>query len=441
MSSRTTAHLSSYSDDGFGELIKVRGLDIAKGWYESQAASIARIEAIEKEIGASFDFQRLDGCLFLAPETDPSVLDSEFDACSQVGIAAFRETGAPFRGHETTQALRFPQQARFYPTKYLAALAGAIRQAGGRFFAQEPVVQVQEDGGGAFVATMSGRKITANAVVVATNSPINEAVAIHTKQAPYRTYAAAFEIARGALPDALYWDTLDPYHYVRLQPGDAGVDLLIVGGEDHKTGESDTGHERIASLASWMRTLLPDLGPEVARWSGQVLEPVDYMGFIGRNPGEQRVYVATGDSGQGMTHGVVAGMLISDLILRGESEWESVYDPARKPIKAAGEYLKENLTAVKSYAEFLAPAEISSYDELKPGKGAVVREGLQKVAAFRDDAGALLRCSAACTHLDCQVRWNSFERCWDCPCHGSHFAPDGEAINAPAFSPLPPVDG
>jgi hypothetical protein len=436
MTSRTTAHLSSYSDDGFRELIRVRGLDAAKGWRESQAAAISRIEEIQADLGAACNFRRLDGFLFLAPETDPSVIDLELVASAQLGMMALRQDGVPFAGHESTPALRFPDQATFHPTKYLRALAEAISRNGGRFFSQSAVSSVEENQTGVVLTTLGGGRVQAEAAVIATNAPINDRLAIQVKQAPYRTYVAAFEIARGSLPDALYWDTLDPYHYVRLEPGEGESDILIVGGEDHKTGSSNDGAKRISSLAQWARALVPNLGREAARWSGQVLEPIDYMGYIGRSPGQERVYVATGDSGQGMTHGAVAGMLISDLILRGESPWEQVYDPARKPVKAMGEFIRENATALKHLAEYLTAGEVVTAEELKPGEGAIVRRGLSKIAAYRAEDGTLFQCAAACTHVGCHVHWNSFERCWDCPCHGSHFAPNGEAINAPAFSPL-----
>jgi Rieske Fe-S protein len=278
--------------------------------------------------------------------------------------------------------------------------------------------------------------VRARHAVVATNAPINDRYAIHSKQAPYRTYAMAFSVPKKALPDGLYWDTLEAYHYVRLQPGTGQSDILIVGGADHKTGEADDADARFLALEAWMRNLLPALGKELHRWSGQILDTIDYAGFIGLNPGSKRTFVSTGDSGQGITHGAVAGILISDLILKGESPWMNVYDPSRKSIKAAGAFVSENLSVPKNFAEYVAPGERSSWDELKPGEGAIVRKGLSKIAAYRDDTGNLYLRSAACPHLGCHVHWNSFERCWDCPCHGSQFAPNGTALNGPAFSPL-----
>ena len=223
-----------------------------------------------------------------------------------------------------------------------------------------------EENGGVTVKT-SRATITAGNAVIATNSPIVDRFALHTKMAPYRTYAMAFTIKAGALPDALYWDTEDPYHYVRIQPGARGKDYVIVGGEDHKTGEADDGEKRFGRLEDWARELIPALQNITHRWSGQVLDTIDYAGFIGRNPGNERVYVATGDSGQGLTHGVAGAVINADLITLGKSEWAHVYAPDRKPVSAIGNYLRENVTALKNLAEYITPGEIASLDELKAG--------------------------------------------------------------------------
>jgi glycine/D-amino acid oxidase-like deaminating enzyme/nitrite reductase/ring-hydroxylating ferredoxin subunit len=436
--SRTTAHLTAQCDDGFDQLISRRGEEIAKLWYQSQAACLDRIEANQKELGIACDFRRLDGHLFHAPGTDPGIIDKEYEATKKIGMPIHREKGVPFKGKEATPSLRYPNQATFHPLNYLAGLAAGIREKGGRFYAETTVDHVEEDENGVLVK--AGKyEVKARHAVVATNSPINDKYAIHTKQAPYRTYAMAFALPKGALPDGLYWDTLEAYHYVRLQPGKGKNDILIVGGADHKSGEADDAGARFLALDAWMRNLLPELGKELHRWSGQIQDTIDYCGFIGRNPGEKRTFISTGDSGQGITHGAVAGMLISDLILKNQSPWEGVYDPARKPVKAAGTFLSENVTVAKNFAEYVAPGELDSWDDLKPGEGAIVRKGLSKVAAYRDDNGRLLLRSAACTHLGCHLHWNSFERCWDCPCHGSQFAPDGTALNGPAFAPLSEV--
>ena len=282
--------------------------------------------------------------------------------------------------------------------------------------------------------------VRAKHAVVATNSSISDRFAIHTKTAPYRTYVIVFELKRGILPDALYWDTEDPYHYVRLQPGPADIDHVLVGGEDHKSGEADDADERFGKLESWARALISGLGEETHRWSGQVLDTIDYAGFIGRDPGGKNIYVAMGDSGQGLTHGVAGAMLNTSLIFGENHPWKGLYEPGRVPLKAAKNFIAENVTALESFAEYVAPGEIGSLDDLKRGKGAIVRRGVEKIAAFRDEAGGLHLQSASCTHVGCHLRWNSVETCWDCPCHGSIFDIDGQPINAPAVRSLTRVE-
>jgi Rieske Fe-S protein len=331
--------------------------------------------------------------------------------------------------------LRYPDQATFHPLKYLRALLADFQKRGGKAFADTAVSEIEENDR-VVLKTESGATITADHAVFATNSPINTTVALHSKMAPYRTYAMAFTIARGTLPDALYWDMDDPYYYVRLNPGPGTVDYLIAGGRDHKSGEADDGAARFDALEAWIRALVPELGKEVTRWSGQVLDTIDYCGFIGRTPGSSNTFIATGDSGQGMTHGAMAGLLIRDLIVEGESPWEAVYAPDRKPPSAVANYVRENMSAVKNFAEYVLPGDISSADELKPGDGGIMRDGLSKLAVCRDRDGKLHVHSATCTHLGCIVHWNSTEQCWDCPCHGSQFAADGGVLNGPALSPL-----
>jgi hypothetical protein len=218
------------------------------------------------------------------------------------------------------------------------------------------------------------------------------------------------------------------------------VDYLIVGGADHKTGEADDGDVRFEAIEAWIRALLPELGKEVHRWSGQVLDTVDYSAFIGRNPGNKNIFIVAGDSGQGMTHGALAGMLLRDLIMDGSNSWEDVYDPSRKSVGGIANFVNENVSAVKNFAKSFAPAELPALSELEPGKGAIVDNGSRKIAAYREPTGTLHQCSAVCTHLGCQVRWNSTEECWDCPCHGSQFSIDGQVLNGPAIKPLSPVD-
>lgn len=439
ITARTTAHLAPLCDDLTSEMIKLRGEQTSRAFYESQAAAVDRIEAIHKREGINCDFRRLDGYLFQALNTDTKIIDDELDAVRKVSAPVDRLVGVPLAHCDKQHALRYPRQATFHPLKYLKGLAEIIEAKGGVFYSKTIIQEIKELKDGLVAVKTDGGLVTAKAAVVATNSPIVHTLALHTKMAPYRTYAIAFAIKRGAIPDALYWDTLDPYHYVRLQPGEGATDTLIVGGADHKSGEADDADLRFEALEAWARNLIPAAKDVTHRWSGQVLDTIDYAGFIGRNPGNKNIYVHTGDSGQGMTHGVVGSLINSALILGDTPKWQEVYEPTRKTPSGIGNFIRENLTVVKNFAEYLAPGELKSFDDLQPGHGAIVRQGLSKIAAYRDNDGVLHARSAACTHIGCHLHWNSFETCWDCPCHGSQFAIDGTALNAPAVNPLADV--
>ena len=440
MTSRTTAHLAPICDDTISSLIDLRGEEMARLFQQSQEAAVDRIEAIVGELDIDCAFRRLDGFLFPAEdmkrEEAKKQLDKELEAARKAGAAAEHAKGVPFVGFKTAPALRYPRQATFHPLKYLQAITRTVVDKGGKVFANSPVVRIEASPQGVEVHTENGARIAASHAIVATNSPINKRVELHSKMAPYRTYAMAFSIARGTLPDALYWDMADPYHYVRLHPGSGKGDYLIAGGEDHKSGEADDGAERFGKLEAWIRKLVPELGKEAHRWSGQVMTTLDHCGYIGRDPHDERVFVVTGDSGQGITHGALAGLLLRNLIVSGSSPWESVYDPSRKTAKAIGTYISENVTAIKNFAEYLLPSELDSAEALKPGEGGILIDGLKRLAACRDRDGTLHVRSGVCTHLGCHVNWNSTEQCWDCPCHGSQFAPDGAVLNGPALSPL-----
>jgi len=329
--------------------------------------------------------------------------------------------------------------------KYLEGLVAACGAAGVRLHGGVRATSVT-GGQRAIVETSTGARITAGAVVVATNSPFVDMFAIHTKQAPYYTYVVAARVPHGSVTPALYWDTQDPYHYVRLErttnarlggDNDDPVDLLIVGGEDHKTAQADDTEERFMALDRWMRERFPSAGPLEYRWSGQVMESQDGLGFIGRNPMDaNNVYVITGDSGMGMTHGTIGGMLVCDLIQGRPNRWTDLYDPSRIRVGAAADFLKENINVAAQYASWMTPGDIASVDEIVPNSGGVIREGATKIAIYRDEAGEIHRFSAACTHLGCVVGWNKAASTWDCPCHGSRFDALGEVINGPASQNL-----
>ena len=436
---RTTAHLVNALDHGWSTIVATHGEEHARSAAESHTAAIDTIGRIAREEGIDCDFARVDGYLFAATPDDSHVLDRERDAAHAVGLRGVeRLPRVPLVGVETGPCLRFPDQARVHPSRYLRGLAAAARRCGAMLATPVQAIDV-EDGDALRVQTATGPTITAGAVVVATNTPFSSRVAIHTKQAAYRTYAIAAGVPHGAVGDALYWDTEEPFHYVRLSPG-ADEDVLIVGGEDHKTGQDDQGHSsRFARLESWMHTRFPAAGRVLARWSGQVTESMDGLGFIGPIDAGSRLFVVTGDSGNGYTHGTIAGLLLSDLIAGRLNAWSATYDPSRVRLRALPTFAQENLNVARQLGDWLQRGTAADTAHVAPGTGEIVRRGLTPIAVYRDPAGRLYERSAVCPHLGCIVRWNAGERSWDCPCHGSRFDPTGRVMHGPAHRDLTPA--
>ncbi|HEY6070452.1 MAG TPA: FAD-dependent oxidoreductase [Chthoniobacterales bacterium] len=452
MTGRTTAHLTNMIDDGYAEIETMLGEECSRLMAESHTAAIDKIEEIVRELKLDCDFERLDGYLFLPPGGSVKELMGELEAIHRARLSNVeRVNEVPKTKIKTDAALRFPQQAQFHPLKYLEGVTRAIVDLGGKIFNGTRIVSVK-DGERVKIETDDGHTITARAAVVATNSPINDRLVIHSKQAPYASYVICLRV-KEKIEHALFWDTgetaaeekrtIGPaaYHYVRFARDEQG-DVLIVGGEDHKTGQADDCAKRFEKLERWARDRFPFVGEITDRWSGQVYEPVDGAGYIGRNPGEKNVYVATGFSGNGITYGTITGMLIVDLIAGRENRWAKLYDPSRKTLqpKALADYVKENANVAAQMRDYVTAGDEPSADKIKNGEGAILRDGARKVAAYRDEQGTLHEFSAVCPHLKCIVRWDSCEKTWDCPCHGSRFDALGRCVNGPAISDLEPVE-
>lgn len=439
----TSAHLTNEIDATYKEISRLHGEKDARLAAESHTVAISKIESIAASEGIECDFARVDGYLFLGPKDSESTLDDELKAAQGAGVKVTKEHEKLPLSLAAGPHLRFREQAQFHPGKYIDGLAQAFKRAGGKLYGNAEAKEIK-GGDPARVSTTDGQTITADAVVVATNAPMNDWVTMHTKQAAYRTYVIGVQVPLESIPAALYWDTEDPFHYVRVQrigDGQDARDILIIGGEDHKTGQMEDLENRYARLLRWGRTHVPGLPDPEFRWSGQILDSIDGLAFIGRNPGdESNVFIVTGDSGVGLTHGTVAGMLITDMIMGRDNPWSILYDPARKSPLAAFTFAKENLNVAAQYSSWLTPGEVQSADEIQPGTGAVIRRGLSKIAVYRDQSGNVSERSAVCPHLGCIVAWNTTESSWDCPCHGSRFDPDGKVLNGPAISPLAEVE-
>jgi glycine/D-amino acid oxidase-like deaminating enzyme/nitrite reductase/ring-hydroxylating ferredoxin subunit len=443
-SGRTTAHITCALDDRYYEIERIFDEKTSEMAANSHMAAIEFIEHTVKLNNINCHFKKVDGYLFLHPDDKAETLEKEYEATKRAGLMTQMLSKVPdIKAEKGHHCIHFPNQAQFHILLYLEGLARAISDMGGKIYTNTRAENINPEG-----ATANGHSIKAEHIVVATNTPINDWVTMHTKQWPFRTYVIGAKIPKGKISYALWWDTGDPnskwfsqpYHYARLEEYDKTHDMLIVGGEDHQTGQDqDAGHdetERYNRLEKWSRKHFPEMGTVEFKWSGQVMEPLDPLAYIGKNPGDDNIYIITGDSGNGMTHGTLGGMIISDLITGVDNPWAQIYSPSRVTLKVTGEYLSQMGNMISQYADWFDGETVADADNLKPGEGGILSKGFKKIAVYRDEENRLHSCSGVCPHMGGVLHWNKEEKTFDCPVHGSRFNWDGKLINGPAISDL-----
>lgn len=438
----TSAHLTMVTDEPLSALVEKFGRDHAQAVWDAGLAAIAQIDAIAADLALACDFAWVPGYLH-APaaqrsrDETPQKLRDEAALASDLGFdASFMEV-VPFVGGP---GVRYDGQARFHPRKYLAGLARAIADRGGMIFEHSPADAFCEDPQS---ISSNGHTLACGHIVLATHTPLMGntgllgATLFQTKLSLYTSYVLGGRVEKGRVPDALFWDTGDPYHYLRIEPH-RDHDVVIFGGEDHKTGQSSDTVECFTRLEHALRSL-DDTIEITHRWSGQVIETADGLPFIGDTAPRQ--FAGTGYSGNGMTFGTLAGMMAADRIAGRPNPWSALFDPSRKTLGGLWDYIKEN----KDYPYYLmrdrfAGPTRKSVRTVSRGSGKVLDLNGRAVAVYRDERGRVTEKSATCTHMGCLVEWNDAERTWDCPCHGSRFKPDGAVIAGPAESPLPGIE-
>jgi glycine/D-amino acid oxidase-like deaminating enzyme/nitrite reductase/ring-hydroxylating ferredoxin subunit len=438
----TTAHLTMVTDARLSELAKRFGHDHAQAVWDAGLAAIATIDEVVREHAIDAGFEWVDGYLHAPLNNDESEerkrLEEDATLAREMGFdAEFVET-VPLMNRP---GIRFADQARIHPRSYLAGVAKAFVALGGRIYEHSTADDFCDDPRAVKVA---GHTIRCEDIILATHNPLvglsglAGATLFQTKLALYTSYVIAGRVPRGTVPDALWWDTGDPYNYLRVEPH-RDFDVIVFGGEDHKTGQQDDTTACYQRLEERLKVIVPRVDV-THRWSGQVIETPDGLPYIGHTADHQ--HAATGYAGNGMTFGTLAGMMMSDAILDRTNPWRDLFDPSRKAItRGVWDYLKENV----DYPYYLirdrfAGAEAKSLRAVKRGQGKVIERDGAKVAAYRDPSGAVTLRSATCTHMGCVVGWNTAERTWDCPCHGSRFKPSGDVIAGPAEAPLSEVE-
>ncbi len=438
-STRTTAHVTCVPDGDFAELVKRFGRDHARAAIDAGLAALVEIDTAVSNEDIDCHWAWMPGYKFAALDRDDrserDKLEREASCARELGLAAEFVDAVPFFERP---GVAFEGQARFHPRNYIAALAAAVDGGGSHVFEHTESEEVLEE---PLAVKAGGHRIGCGYVVIATHTPLvgkaslASATLLQTKLSLYSSYVVGGRVPKGSLPNALFWDTADPYHYLRIDPR-RDYDYAIFGGEDHKTGQADDTNACYAALERTAARLIPSF--EIShRWSGQVIETHDGLPLIGET--SPRQFAATGFAGNGMTFGTIAGVMARDAALGRPNPWADLFDTGRAKVKAgaAWDYVKEN----KDYPYYLirdrfTGAEGKSLRALRPGEGKILELNGERVAAWRSERGSVTVLSPVCTHMGCLVDWNEAERTWDCPCHGSRFKPNGDVLSGPAETPL-----
>jgi glycine/D-amino acid oxidase-like deaminating enzyme/nitrite reductase/ring-hydroxylating ferredoxin subunit len=429
----TTAKLSSLHGLTYDGLCSSFGDDGARAYGAANQAGIEQIAQWVEEEGIDCDFRRKPNYTYASSRDMLGDIEKEVAAAQRVGLPASytEETDLPY---PVAGAIRFDDQAEFHPRRFLLALAALIPGEGSHVFEHTRATGV-DDGKPCRVET-TGAPLTAGAVVVATHFPMLDRGAYFARIHPERSYALGIRV-RGETPQGMYISAEEPTRSIRSHPLPDG-EILIVGGEGHKTGQGGDTAERYRALERFAREHW-DVESVEYQWASQDNESIDHVPYVGKlAPISRRIYTATGFKKWGLAQGVAAGMVLEDLILGRSNPWAKLYDPARmKPLASAKDFVTENANVAKRFVgDRLTKRGGRDAEDLSPGEGDIVQLNGEKVAAFRDEEGVLHAVSTVCTHMGCQLNWNSGDRSWDCPCHGSRFAPDGEILHGPAVRPL-----
>lgn len=437
-SGHTSAHLTMVTDRRLTDLAHELGPTHAQAVWDSGLAAIAEIERIIRDEQISCAFEWIDAYLHApvgaADNADVEGFRAEAALARELGFDATYLEDVPFVGGP---GIRVEHQARMHPRKYLAGLAKAIRARGGEIYEHSPA---QEFSAEPLRVKANGYWVRAKDIAMATHNPLvgiaslSSATLFQTKLSLYTTYVVAGRAPVGVVPDALFWDTRDAYEYMRIERH-RDHDLVMLGGEDHKTGQASDTQACYERLERKLAKQVPQWSL-AHRWSGQVIETPDGLPYIGQMIDHQ--YAATGFAGNGLTFGTVAGIMMSDAVCGRQNPWTDLFEPNRTAVRRGlWDYIKENA----DYPYYLmcdrfAGAQGQSVRSVKRGDGKIIDHRGTNAAVYRDLDGALFLCSATCTHLGCLVAWNQAERSWDCPCHGSRFKPNGDVISGPAETPL-----
>jgi glycine/D-amino acid oxidase-like deaminating enzyme/nitrite reductase/ring-hydroxylating ferredoxin subunit len=433
----TSAHINTFADTTYTEVRQSFGADAAKQFAKAVLDGFQIISDNIKQLNISCDFEDKPGYLYAETEEEEKQLDDIYKGALDVGVEMSYTEDAPLKP-AYLKALLIPNQAQFHPLKYLQALAKEFTEIGG-IILEDTKIESLNSTDGRHECKFKNGSVTASHVFYATHVPPGLNL-FNFRCAPYRSYVMAFKLKSGQYPDALIYDMQEPYHYIRTHEVD-GEQLLLVGGEDHKTGHDDP--EKAFKALEKYTSKYYNISSVKYKWSSQYYIPVDGLPYVGQMPlAAKGIYCATGYNGNGMMLGSISGSIVADLILDKKNELSDLFNPSRlKPIEGFTEFVKENADAAYHFvADRLSIKDTDSLNRLRPGTGKVVELDGKKVAAYRDDQGEFHTLSPVCTHAKCIVNWNAEETTWDCPCHGARYDIEGQVLNGPATKNLEKID-
>ena len=456
-SGRTSGHLSSALDAPYSEIASKHSHSRAQAAVDSHAWALKRVGEISRQLGIECEYRTLPDYEISQyergnPEHDAEMkmLQEDVQNAKEFGLPARYEEGYAIKGWDgrpdQRDAAIFQDQATFHPTQYMVGvLKWLSTQENFRCYTQTRMISIEEKGGllsskVVHVSTLDGQTITCQDAVEATCIPLQK-LSIVAQLEYYRTYCIAIRVPRGSIEDCLINDQAEAYKYIRFTACDAEDDYLVIGGCDHKVGQEGDEESRYAELERWVRQRFPQATSVDYRWSGQILNSADLVSFIGVNQGKSHTYIVTGDTGHGLTQGVLAGKLLADEIQGVENPWAKLYNPKRiPPVSTLPSMLAHDVQINAQYKRFLQ-SDVADIEDLAPGSGGVIHPTTSTpVAVYKDAEGAVHRFSALCPHLQGVVCWNAAEKSWDCPVHGSRFSKDGVQVMGPAKAGLTPAD-
>jgi glycine/D-amino acid oxidase-like deaminating enzyme/nitrite reductase/ring-hydroxylating ferredoxin subunit len=431
----TTAKLTSQHNLIYDYLINNFGKENAGLYAEANQTAIEKVATLIDERKIDCDFQRRNAYTFALTPEEKEMVQKETEVAKSLGLPAsfIGKTDLPF---ETLGAVCFENQAIFHPVKFLLALAETLTGEGGQIFENTRALSIGE-GSPNKINTDRGQ-ITAKGVIVATNFPIYDKCSFFARMWPRRSYALAARL-KGKPPQGYYISTSENYRSVRPHFPDDNV--VLINGNPHKTGQAKDTVQKYHEMVNYAQRHF-NIKSISWHWSTQDNFPNDRIPYIGRaSLNSKNIWVATGFKGWGMSHGIVSGILLSDLVLGKNNPYKELFDPCRTTIKtSAREFVKQNVNVAQKYISgHLSENESRNLKDIKNGEGKIMEIKGNKIAAYKDNQGKLHTLSPVCQHLGCIVAWNNAEKSWDCPCHGSRYTAEGKVIHSPTTKDLPKI--